>query len=164
MQELRDIAPGIVVTKTRFGAFSTTNLRTILGAHGIEHIVLFGVATGGVVESTARDAFDMVRGLFLLLCLSHLCLVSVVCGKTPVWCSPTMLYRVLFTTGSIFALLRILRCCIDVFPLRPVSLLTAHTPGLCGHCAERRVCGPRVRPARRADPTRPAPIGQGHDH
>eukprot|EP01137_Pigoraptor_chileana_P010371 Opistho-2@59885 len=48
----------LVLTKTRVGAFSTTDLRTILGAHNINEIVLFGVSTSGVILSTVRDAAD----------------------------------------------------------------------------------------------------------
>jgi len=48
----------IVLTKVRVGAFSTTNLATILGAQDIRHIVLLGLSTSGVILSTVRDAAD----------------------------------------------------------------------------------------------------------
>jgi len=52
--------PGdIVVTKRRVGAFSTTDLESILRAKGINNLVLFGFSTSGVVLSTVRWAADM---------------------------------------------------------------------------------------------------------
>jgi len=52
--------PGdIVVTKRRVGAFSTTDLETILRSHNINRLVLFGISTSGVVLSTVRWAADM---------------------------------------------------------------------------------------------------------
>ncbi len=47
--------PGeVVVTKRRVGAFSTTDLATVLNAQGIETLVLMGIATSGCVLSTVR--------------------------------------------------------------------------------------------------------------
>ncbi len=52
--------PGeVVVTKRRVGAFSTTDLDTILRARKINTIVLCGISTSGVVLSTVRWAADM---------------------------------------------------------------------------------------------------------
>jgi nicotinamidase-related amidase len=52
--------PGdIVVTKRRVGAFSTTDLESILRAKNIDSLVMFGIATSGVVLSTVRWAADM---------------------------------------------------------------------------------------------------------
>jgi nicotinamidase-related amidase len=52
--------PGdIIVTKRRVGAFSTTDLETILRAKNINTIVLLGISTSGVVLSTVRWAADM---------------------------------------------------------------------------------------------------------
>ena len=52
--------PGdIVVTKRRVGAFSTTDLETILRSKNINRLVLFGISTSGVVLSTVRWAADM---------------------------------------------------------------------------------------------------------
>jgi nicotinamidase-related amidase len=48
----------IVVRKTRFGAFSTTDLDERLTNWGIDSLVLCGVSTGGVVLSTVREAAD----------------------------------------------------------------------------------------------------------
>ena len=52
--------PGdIVVTKRRVGAFSTTDLETVLRAKDIDTLAVFGIATSGVVLSTVRWAADM---------------------------------------------------------------------------------------------------------
>lgn len=48
----------IVVTKHRVSAFAGTDLGMILRAREIETLVLFGIATSGVVLSTLVDAFD----------------------------------------------------------------------------------------------------------
>lgn len=56
----------IVVTKTRFGAFSTTNLAQLLSGHGIDTLVLAGVSTSGVVLSTVREAGDRDYRLLVL--------------------------------------------------------------------------------------------------
>ena len=49
----------VVVTKRRVGAFSTTDLETVLRSRGINTLVLAGIATSGVVLSTVRWAADM---------------------------------------------------------------------------------------------------------
>jgi nicotinamidase-related amidase len=49
----------IIVTKRRVGAFSTTDLETILRSKKIDTLVLFGISTSGVVLSTVRWAADM---------------------------------------------------------------------------------------------------------
>lgn len=52
--------PGdIVVYKQRVSAFSENHLRMILRARGIDHLVIFGIATSGIVLSTLRQAFDL---------------------------------------------------------------------------------------------------------
>jgi nicotinamidase-related amidase len=51
--------PGdIVVTKHRVSAFAGTDLEMILGANEIRTLVLFGIATSGVVLSTLLEASD----------------------------------------------------------------------------------------------------------
>lgn len=51
--------PGeMVVTKKRVSAFAGSDLEVILRGHRIEHIVLTGIATSGVVLSTVREASD----------------------------------------------------------------------------------------------------------
>src|SRR5450432_3526699 len=51
-------ADEIIVTKRRVCAFTGSDLEVILRAQGIQHMVLTGVATGGVVLSTVREAAD----------------------------------------------------------------------------------------------------------
>jgi nicotinamidase-related amidase len=48
----------IIVTKHRVSAFTGTDLEMILRAKDIDTLVLFGIATSGVVLSTALDAAD----------------------------------------------------------------------------------------------------------
>jgi nicotinamidase-related amidase len=62
--EIRD--EDILVRKTRFGAFSTTDLYTQLHAQGVDTLVLSGISTGGVVLSTLRDAADADFRLYVL--------------------------------------------------------------------------------------------------
>jgi nicotinamidase-related amidase len=51
--------PGdVIVTKRRVGAFSTTDMETVLKARNITSLVLMGIATSGVVLSTVRWAAD----------------------------------------------------------------------------------------------------------
>jgi nicotinamidase-related amidase len=59
--------PGdIIVRKTRFGAFSTTDLARRLRDRGITTLILAGVSTSGVVLSTVRDAADRDYEVFVL--------------------------------------------------------------------------------------------------
>jgi nicotinamidase-related amidase len=51
--------PGeMVVTKRRVSAFAGSDLEVILRGHKIDHLVLAGIATSGVVLSTVREAAD----------------------------------------------------------------------------------------------------------
>ncbi|MDR3714841.1 MAG: cysteine hydrolase [Puia sp.] len=51
--------PGeIVVAKRRVSAFTGSDLEVVLRAFGIQHIVLTGISTSGVVLSTIREASD----------------------------------------------------------------------------------------------------------
>jgi nicotinamidase-related amidase len=52
-------AQDIIVTKRRVGAFSGSDLEVVLRAQEIDHLVLTGIATSGVVLSTLRAAADM---------------------------------------------------------------------------------------------------------
>jgi nicotinamidase-related amidase len=45
--------------KQRYSAFSENSLHLILRAKGIEHLVLFGISTSGIVLSTLCQAFDL---------------------------------------------------------------------------------------------------------
>ena len=51
-------AGDIVVTKHRVNAFAGTDLEMILRARNAEIVVMFGIATGGVVLSTLLEACD----------------------------------------------------------------------------------------------------------
>ncbi|WP_228538024.1 cysteine hydrolase family protein [Nocardia sp. XZ_19_231] len=71
-----DIAPepgDVVVTKRRVGAFTGSDLDIVLRAGGIDHLVLAGIATSGVVLSTLRKAADLD---FELTVLADCCLDS----------------------------------------------------------------------------------------
>ena len=52
-------AGDIVVTKKRVSAFAASDLECVLRASGRTHLVLFGIATSGVVLSTIRAAADL---------------------------------------------------------------------------------------------------------
>ena len=47
-----------VVEKKRVSAFTGSDLEVLLRATGVDHLVLAGIATSGVVLSTVRDAAD----------------------------------------------------------------------------------------------------------
>lgn len=66
--------PGdILVTKRRVSAFAGSDLDMVLRANDIDHLVLTGIATSGVVLSTLRQAADLD---FTLTVLSDGCLDS----------------------------------------------------------------------------------------
>ena len=66
--------PGdIVVTKRRVSAFAGSDLDMVLRAGDIDHLILTGIATSGVVLSTLRQAADLDFGLTVL---SDACLDS----------------------------------------------------------------------------------------
>jgi len=48
----------VTVVKRRVSAFTGSDLEVILRSQGIQHIVLAGIATSGVVLSTLREAAD----------------------------------------------------------------------------------------------------------
>jgi nicotinamidase-related amidase len=73
----------IVITKHRVGAFPGTDLDMILRANEIDTLILFGIATSGVVLSTLRHASDADYRLIVIkdCCADsdpevHLCLVD----------------------------------------------------------------------------------------
>jgi nicotinamidase-related amidase len=47
-----------VIVKHRVGAFFETDMATVLRAQGIEHLILMGISTSGVILSTTRHAAD----------------------------------------------------------------------------------------------------------
>ena len=66
VESLRPQGDEIVVRKTRFGSFSTTNLSSLLREAGIESLILAGISTSGVVLSTVRDAADQDFQIYVL--------------------------------------------------------------------------------------------------
>ena len=65
MAEFMKVSPSIApindeitVTKRRVCAFTGSDLEVILRAKGIQHLILTGIATSGVVLSTVREAAD----------------------------------------------------------------------------------------------------------
>ncbi len=56
--EVRPEAADLIVVKRRVSAFAGTDLEMILRAKGIDTLILFGIATGGVVLSTVRQGAD----------------------------------------------------------------------------------------------------------
>jgi nicotinamidase-related amidase len=60
----------IVVTRRRLSAFTGSDLEIILRAKNIDHLVLTGISTSGVVLSTLREAVDKD---YALTVLSDLC-------------------------------------------------------------------------------------------
>jgi len=65
-EPIRPQTGDIIVTKKRLSAFTGSDLETILRSRGIDTLVLSGVSTRGVIESTARSAFDMDYGILVL--------------------------------------------------------------------------------------------------
>ena len=64
-----DVAPqprDIIVTKKRVSAFAGSDLDIVLRAGSIDHLVLTGIATSGVVLSTLRQAADLDFNLTVL--------------------------------------------------------------------------------------------------
>ena len=62
--EVRDA--DLIVRKTRFGAFSTTDLHALFGDESINTLVIGGITTAGVVLSTIREASDQDYRIFVL--------------------------------------------------------------------------------------------------
>ncbi len=60
----------IIITKKRVSAFTGSDLEVVLRSLGINHLVLTGIATSGVVLSTLREAADKD---YLLTVLSDCC-------------------------------------------------------------------------------------------
>jgi nicotinamidase-related amidase len=56
--ELTPLNDEITVVKRRVSAFSGSDLEVILRSLSIQHLILAGIATGGVVLSTVREAAD----------------------------------------------------------------------------------------------------------
>ncbi len=58
VDELEPLPGEVVVVKRRVSAFTGSDLEVVLRAAGIDHLVLSGIATSGVVLSTLREAAD----------------------------------------------------------------------------------------------------------
>jgi nicotinamidase-related amidase len=56
----------IIITKRRVSAFTGSDLEVVLRSFGINHLVLTGISTGGVVLSTLREASDKDYALTVL--------------------------------------------------------------------------------------------------
>lgn len=56
--EITPHADDIIVTKRRVSAFSGSDLSIVLRSQNINHLILSGIATSGVVLSTVREAAD----------------------------------------------------------------------------------------------------------
>ncbi|HEY4937335.1 MAG TPA: isochorismatase family cysteine hydrolase, partial [Puia sp.] len=55
---LTALAGEIIVTKRRISAFTGSDLQVVLSAFDIQHLILTGFSTSGVVLSTVREAAD----------------------------------------------------------------------------------------------------------
>jgi nicotinamidase-related amidase len=56
--DLEPLSTEIVVVKRRVSAFTGSDLEVVLRAADVDHLVLAGIATSGVVLSTLREAAD----------------------------------------------------------------------------------------------------------
>lgn len=56
----------VIVTKKRFGAFSGSDLDIVLRSIDVQHLVMAGITTSGVVLSTLRQAADLDYGVVVL--------------------------------------------------------------------------------------------------
>ncbi|GLS91028.1 hydrolase [Psychromonas marina] len=59
ISELNPRAGELLITKQTWGAFTNTDLHTLLQAREITQLVICGIATSMGVESTARQAFEL---------------------------------------------------------------------------------------------------------
>jgi nicotinamidase-related amidase len=73
----------LVVTKNRISAFAGTDLDLLLRAHDVDTVMMFGIATSGVVLATALQAADLdYRVIVLKDCCAdldedtHVCVVE----------------------------------------------------------------------------------------
>jgi nicotinamidase-related amidase len=92
----------LVVTKSRVNAFTGTDLELLLRANDIDTLVLFGIATSGVVLSTTLAAADADYRLFIVkdCCADldetiHACLIEKVFPRCATVLSSAELSRML---------------------------------------------------------------------
>lgn len=64
--EVAPLASEPLVVKRRVSGFAGSDLDVVLRSQGVEHLVLAGIATSGVVLSTLRQAADLDFGLTVL--------------------------------------------------------------------------------------------------
>jgi len=64
--EIRPEPEEVILAKKRLSAFTGSELEIILRSQNIDTLVLSGVGTLGVVESTARHAYDLDYRIFVL--------------------------------------------------------------------------------------------------
>lgn len=58
LEEIKPKEEELIIHKTTIGAFSSTNLDSILWSNGLKYLLFTGVSTNMCVETTARDAAD----------------------------------------------------------------------------------------------------------
>lgn len=63
---LKPAETDLVVTKSRVNAFAGTDLDLLLRANNIEALIMFGIATSGVVLSTLLAAFDADYEIYVI--------------------------------------------------------------------------------------------------
>jgi nicotinamidase-related amidase len=68
--DLHPLADEITVVKRRISAFTGSDLEIVLRAWSVQHLILTGIATSGVVLSTLREAADKD---YTLTVLSNCC-------------------------------------------------------------------------------------------
>lgn len=56
--KITPLAHDIVIGKFRIGAFSGNELEIVLRSQGINHLILTGISTSGIVLTTVREAAD----------------------------------------------------------------------------------------------------------
>lgn len=105
-----DVAPlsgEVVITKHRVSAFCGTDLEMILRANEIDTLILFGIATSGVVLSTLLDASDADYRLYVVkdCCTDqdaelHSCLVDKLFARRATVLSAPDLIRLIGEGGS----------------------------------------------------------------
>lgn len=105
-----DVAPQgaeVVITKHRVSAFRGTDLEMILRANEVDTLILFGIATSGVVLSTLLEASDADYRIYVVkdCCIDqdadlHACLMSKLFARRATVIESADLIEVLSEGGS----------------------------------------------------------------
>ncbi len=67
LHDALDVEPGdVILDKTRYGAFHGTELEGLLRSHGIDTVIVTGIATNICCETTAREAAQHDFRVFFL--------------------------------------------------------------------------------------------------